>query len=176
MFEAAGLPAGPKAPEEAPSDPAAAEAWYRRKLGQQADDHTARLGLARTLMGRGATADAEALLHAVPGSAPEYGAAVALLALKDLVVEVAGAGGEATVRARHAADPADSDATYFTALADGTRGAYVLALEALLRQVQTGRAEVRERAKKSAQVLFQAAGRGDAEVERLRRKLAGLLY
>lgn len=176
VFEACGLPATPPAPEQAPADPAEAELWYRQKLGQNAEDHAARLGLARILLGRGKTDDAEALLNAIPGSAPEYSAAMATLALKDLVIEVAGAGGEAAVRQRAAADPADVDAVYFTALADGTAGRYPTALEALLRQIQTGAAEVRERAKKSAQVLFQAAGRGDAEVERLRRKLAALLY
>jgi len=176
VFEAVGLPATPAAPEEAPADPAEAEVWFRQKLGENAEDHGARLGLARILLGRGQTEDAEALLNAIPGSAPEYSAALATLALKDLVVEVAEAGGDAAVRERAAAHPEDVDAAYFAALADGTAGHYVAALEVLLRQIQTGAAEVRERAKKSAQVLFAAAGRGDEGVERLRRKLAALLY
>ncbi len=176
VFEAAGLPATPKAAEQAPTDPAAAEAWYRQKLGQNAEDSAARLGLARILMTRGEAEDAEALLHAIPGAAPEYGAALATLALKELVVEVGQAGGDAAVRERHSANPEDVDAAYLAALADGTAGRYSVALEVLLSQIQTGKAPVRERAKKSAQILFQAAGRGDAEIERLRRKLATLLY
>jgi len=176
IFEAAQLPFEPKGAEQAPTDPAEAEIYYRRKLGERADDHAARLGLGRILMARGNTADAEALLNAIPGAAPEYSAALATLALKELVVEVGAAGGEEAIRARLAAAPDDADAAYFTALADGTRGAYVPAVEALLRQVQTLRGDLRERAKKSVQVLLSAAGRGDADLERLRRRLATLLY
>ena len=176
VFDAAGLPLEAPAEEQAPSDPAQAEIYYRRKLGQKADDHAARLGLARILMSRGGVSDAEALLHAIPGSAPEYSAALATLALKELVVEVGAAGGEEAVRARRAADPEDVDAAYFAALADGTRGQYAAAVEALLRQVQGLKGDLRERAKKSVQVLLSAAGRGDAELEKLRRRLATLLY
>lgn len=177
VFEAAGLPApGAVEEEEAPTDPAAAEVWWSAKLGAKDDDQAARLALGRLKMARGAVEEAEALLNAIPAAAPEYNPAVATLALKDLVMEVGEAGGEAAVRARREESPDDLDAAYLAALADGASGRYAASVTALLALLQSGTPEQRERAKKKVQVVLQAAGRGDAEIEQLRRRLALLLY
>ncbi len=176
VFEAAGLEAKPKGPEVAPEDPAAALAFYADKLAANDQDHAARLGLGKLLMTQGKAEEARGHLDAIPGAAPEYSAAMSVLALEELLTQVGAAGGEAAVRAKLAADPDDVDAAYHVALADGATGDYAGALEVLVGQIAGSPKEPRDRAKASAQVLLRAAGRGDERVEALRKRLARLLF
>lgn len=182
VFRRAGLELKKAATQEAPADPDQAIAFYRRRLGQRADDNASKLALGRLLFARGDVADAEKILQEIPFGAPEHGAARASLALKELISEIGRAGGEAAVREQLRATPEDVDARYHAAVADGTRGRYGPALEALVGQVglsssQNGiNPEQKSRAKKAAAMLLEAAGRGDPEVEAQRKRLTRLLF
>ncbi len=178
VFERVGLELAPLGPPtvEVPSDPAAAQAHFRARLAERSDDMDATLSLGKLLMANGEVDEAEPLLKSIPAAAPQYSEAQAALKLKDLLAEVGAAGGEQAARAKLAETPDDVEAAYIVALATGASGHYADALEALVGQVQTAPAEARERAKRSASVLFEAAGRGDERVETLRRKLARLLF
>lgn len=166
----------PQAELPPPTDPAQAEAFFRRRLDKDAGDQAARLALGRLLMAGGRADEAEALLSAIPAAAPEYGAAQASLRLKELFAEVAALGGEGAAREALRRDPEDRDAAYVVALSDGASRRYEQALRVLVDQVTGGTPEARERAKKNAQVLLAAAGRGDEGVEAQRRRLARLLF
>jgi len=176
LFQALRLPFHkPEKEPEPPADPKAAETFWRQRLQKRPEDK-ARLALGRLLLARGELAEAQQLLDAIQPAAPEFGAAQATLALKDLVAEVAQAGGEAAVRARHEAAPDDQEASYLAALVEGTSGRFVKALDVLVGLVATTKEPLRGRVKKAASMLFEAAGRGDEAIEGLRRKLARLLF
>lgn len=176
IFQALRLPFhAPEKEPEAPTEPKAAEAFWRQRLAKKPDDK-ARLALGRLLVSRGELAEAEQLLNAIPPGAPEFGAAAATLALKELVGEVGEAGGDAAVRARLAAAPEDAEARYLVAIADGTAGHFVKALDVLVGLVGSTKEPMRGRAKKASSMLFEAAGRGDEAVEALRKRLARLLF
>jgi len=176
VFQAMGLPYHKAEREpEVPSEPAQAEAFWRTRLDKKGSEDKARLALGRLLIARGETAEAELLLNAIPGAAPEFGPAQAALALKSLITEVAQAGGEAAVRER-LTNPDDAEAKYLVALLDGASGGFVAALEVLVGLVPTTKEPLRARVKKAASTLFEAAGRGDQAIENLRRKLARLLF
>jgi putative thioredoxin len=177
IFKAVGLVLkAPTVEPPIPTEPAAAEAYFRKRLQARADDTKAKLGLGRLLLARGEIAEAEKMLDEIPGAAPEFNAARATLALERLLAEVGAAGGEAAVRERLAAAPEDPEATYLVALADATAGAYAKGLEPLIGLVQTQPEPLRARAKKACATLFEAAGRNDDAVETLRRRLARLLF
>jgi len=177
IFEAIGVDAKPAAAaEKVPTDPAQARAWFRRRLAEDDGDQAARLALGKLLMSQGEVEEAETLLTAIPVAAPEYNPAQAALQLKELLAELGEAGGEAAVRARHAAAPEDPEARYLVAVADGAAGRFAVALEALVGLVAAGPAAVRDRARGRAQLLLAAAGRGDDGVEAQRRRLARLLF
>ncbi len=177
IFKAVGLVLkGPIVEPPIPTEPAAAEAYFRKRLQARADDCKAKLGLGRLLLARGEVAEAEKMLDEIPGTAPEFNAARATLALKGLLAEVGAAGGETAVRERLASAPDDPEAAYLVALADATAGAYAKGLAPLIGLVQTQPEPLRARAKKACATLFEAAGRNDEAVEVLRRRLARLLF
>jgi len=176
IFQALRLPFhAPEREPEPPADPKAAEAFWRQRLAKKGDDK-ARLGLGRLLIARGELAEAEQLLNAIAPGGPEYGAAAATLALNELVSEVGAAGGDAAVRAQLAGAPDDPVLRYLVAIADGTAGHFVKALDVLVALVGATKEPIRGRAKKAASMLFEAAGRGDEAIEALRKRLARLLF
>ncbi len=160
---------------EAPTEPQAAEAFWRARLAKRVDEK-ARLALGRLLIARGEVVEAEQLLNAIAPGTPEFSPAQAALALKELVTEVGQAGGDAAVRARLAAAPDDGEARYLVAVADGAAGQFVKGLDVLVELVGTTKEPMRGRAKKAASMLFEAAGRGDEGVESARRRLTRLLF
>lgn len=166
----------PPTAEVAPKSPAEAEAHWRGKLAKDSNDAEARLELGRLLLLRGDVEEGTELLSKIEAADPEYNQAQAALALVDLLGEVAEAGGEDAVRQRLAADADDAEARYLQACLEGARGRFPEGLEVLVALVGSGPAEVKDRAKKAAAVVFDAAGRGDERVELLRRKLARLLF
>lgn len=177
VFKRAGIELVKLTEPEVPSDPDKAIAFYRQRLVQQPTDTKAKLALGRLLFAKGDVAAADALLGEIPFGAPEFNAARAALALKELMAEVGAAGGEAAVRARHAASPDDVDAVYLMGLVEGTGGRFAAGLSLLVGQVGARIApEAKARAKKAAAMLLEAAGRGDAEVEAERKRLTRLLF
>lgn len=160
----------------APADPGAAEPYWQAKLTADASDGEAMLQLGRLYLTTGRGDQATELLGRIDPKQDQYNAAQAALELRTLLTEVADAGGEASVKARAAATPDDPEVRYLMALLDGASGRFTASLEVLVGLVGSAPQEVRERAKKSAATVFQAAGRGDEAVEQLRRKLARLLF
>jgi putative thioredoxin len=180
VFKRAGLELKKLVEPEAPSDPDQAIAFYRKRLQQRPDDSKSKLALGRLLFAKGDVEGAEKLLKEIPFAAPEHGAAQAALALKELIAEIGAAGGEAAVRARAQAQPDDLEATYLTALADGTSGRFATALAVLVGHIGLPASritpELKGRARKAAAMLLEAAGRGDPDVEAERKRLTRLLF
>lgn len=159
-----------------PTDPAAAEAHWRKALAANASDSAALLGLGRILLGKGQADEAKELLNRIEATAPEFGPAQATVALSELLEEITAAGGEAAVEARAKSDPDDAEARYLAALVGASHLAFRDALTVLVGLVGSERGDLKDRAKKAAGTVFAAAGRGDDVVEKLRRELARLLY
>lgn len=177
VFKRAKKPLQRLVEEAAPTDPDKAIAFYRDRLKHRAEDTKSKLGLGKLLFAKGDVAGAEKLLSEIPFGAPEYGAAQAALALKELLGEIGAAGGEAAVKDKLAAAPDDADAIYLGALVEGTSGRFAAALGTLVGQVgQRIAPEQKARAKKAAAMLLEAAGRGDPEVEAERKRLARMLF
>ena len=161
---------------EPPSDPVAAEAFWKARLDADAKDPKALLELGRVLFNQGLQEQAAEMLGRIEPGADEYSAARATLALGKLLVDVAEAGGQAAVRKRQAEDPDDPQGRYLGAILDGAAGRFAVALETLVDLVAVAPKDTRDQAKKAAAVVFDVAGRGEPEVEQLRKKLARLLF
>lgn len=182
VFKRCGLKLEKKVEAVAPTDPKEAETFWRSRLSIKPDDTKAKLGLGRLLFARGEVEAAEKLLSEIPFGVPEHGPAQAALALKELIAEIGQVGGEAGVRDRMVNSPADPETAYFAAILEGTSGRYAPALELLVDlvgqrfEVGSPGLAVKARAKKSAALLLEAAGRGDADVEVQRKRLTRLLF
>lgn len=169
------LPGGEETPP-APSDPAAAEAHWRAKLAENKRDGEALLQLGKLLMTQGRAQEAKEVLERITARMDQYNDALRVMNLHELLEEIAALGGEPALRARLAASPEDREAAYGVALADGVAGAFESSLTSLV-GLSAGRQDpVRDKARKAASVLFDAAGREDPAVEDLRRRLARLLF
>lgn len=165
-----------KTTETAPTDPTAAKTYWSAKLEGDPDSSKAMLGLARALVDAGDVETAKPLLERIDATQQEYSDAQAILSVLKLLQEVAEAGGEAAVQSALDADPGDPNNRYLSACADAGKGRFVAALEEIIDLVATARQPVRDQAKSAASVVLSAAGRGNEDIENLRRRLARLLY
>jgi putative thioredoxin len=167
-------------PSEAsvPTDPLEAEAHWRAKVASDADDGGALLELGRLLLTQGREGEARESLSAVTARMNEYNAAQAVLSLIELYNEVTAAGGEALVRDRRSLDPEDREAAYLIACADGVRGEFASALDTLVTLFGTRGVDpdLKVKVQQASSTIFEVAGRGDDEVEALRRRLTQLLF
>jgi putative thioredoxin len=161
-----------------PSDPLAAEAHWRALVDSDPANGQALLELGRLLLTSGREEEALSTLNKVTGAMKEYNAAQAVVRLSELFKVVQAAGGEALARDRRGSDPSDLEAAYLVGCSDGVRGKYVSALDALIDLIGTRGLEpdLKTRARKATSTIFEVAGRGDEQVEALRRKLARLLF
>ena len=185
VFRRCGLKLEKKVELVAPTDPAAAEVFWRARLVERADDNKAKLGLGKLLFARGEVEAAEKVLGEIPFGVPEHGPAQAALALKELIAEIGQAGGDAAVRERMVSAPADPETAYLAAILEGISGRFAPACELLVdlvgQRMDVGSPGVaanpiKGRAKKAASMLFEAAGRGDPAVEAQRKRLTRLLF
>jgi putative thioredoxin len=179
IFQAVGLTLAPKAVEApVPTEPAAAEAYWRAKLDKHKDDHKARLQLGLLLLTSGRADEAEATLDLIPGAAPEFGPARAALALKSLVQQLAEAGGEAAVLAKVEAAGGDvpPELRYLHGLVHASAGRFAAALEILVGLVASQKDPLRGEAHKASSLILEAAGRSDDAVEAQRKRLTRLLF
>ncbi len=173
----AGVPLpGAEEATPAPSDPAEAEAHWRAKLAENKRDGEALLELGKLLMSQGRAQEAKEVLERITARMDQYNDAVRVMNLHELLEEIAALGGEASLRARLDASPEDREAAYGVALAEGVQGLYETALERLVALSAGPQDPIRDKARKAASVLFDAAGREDPAVEALRRRLARLLF
>ncbi|MEZ4269178.1 MAG: tetratricopeptide repeat protein [Myxococcota bacterium] len=175
VLETCGVSVGPAAAEPVPTDPEAAEAFWTARLEKDAADGAALLHLGRLYLAAERTDEAKATLGRVTALMPEYNAAQAALSLGSLWAEVEAAGGVASLNARLAASAEDEEARYLMGLADAVHGRFVQSLQALTGLVATSRGDRRDKARAAAATILEAAGRDDAQVEKLRRKLASLV-
>ena len=168
----------PQGDAPAPSDPLEAEAHWRAKITKDSEDGEARLELGRLLLSGGRDDEAKEVLSGITARMNQYGAAQAVLSLSELFKAVQDAGGEASARDRRGANPEDMEAAYLVACAEGARGNFVTALDTLVTLFGTRGIdpELKDRVKAAASTIFEVAGRGDDEVEALRRKLTRLLF
>lgn len=182
VFRRCGLKLEKKVEPTVPTEPAAAEAFYRQRLADKPEDMKAKLGLGKLLFARGEVEAAEKLLGEIPFGVPEHGPAQAALALKELIGEIGQAGGEAAIRERMTSDPANPETAYLAAIAEGVSGRFAGALELLVdlvaQRFEPGSpgVAIKGRAKKAASMLFEAAGRGDPGIEAQRKRLTRLLF
>ena len=178
IFQACGLTLTAKAPEvPVPTEPEAAQAHWRAALAKAPDDTRAKLALGRLLLTGGSPEDGERLLNEIPGAAPEFGAARAALALKQLVAEIGEAGGEAAILVRLESEGrGDPEIVYLEGIIHGAAGRFAPGLELLVGLVSTTREPMRGKAQKAASLILEAAGRGDDAVELQRKRLTRLLF
>ena len=165
-----------KAVREVPSDPAGARVYWSAELEKDPKNSEASLALGRLLVDAGQIEEAKPILESIDATAKEYSDGQSILSLLKLLVEVADAGGEAAVRSALAQNPEDSKSRYLAACAKAGEGKFVAALGELVELVAGAKQPVRDHAKSAASIVLSAAGRGDDEIENLRRRLAGLLY
>jgi putative thioredoxin len=175
VLESCGVSAGPAAAEPVPTDPEQAEVFWQARLAKDAADGAALLQLGRLRLAAERTDEAREFLGRVTAMMPEYNAAQAALNLGSLWAEVQAAGGVAAIQARVAGGAEDGEAVYLLGLADAVHGRFVQGLKALVGLVGTARGELRDKARGAAATILEAAGRDDAEVEKLRRRLASLV-
>jgi putative thioredoxin len=178
IFQACGLTLTAKVPEvPVPTEPEAAKAHWRAVLVKTPEDTRAKLALGRLLLTGGAPEEGEKLLNEIPGAAPEFGAARAALALKQLVAEIGEAGGEAAILARLETEGrGDPELTYLEGIIHGAAGRFAPGLELLVSLVATTREPMRGKAQKAATLILEAAGRNDDHVELQRKRLTRLLF
>lgn len=163
--------------EAPPEDPAAAEALLKAALEERPKDGKSLLELGRLVLSEGRTEEATGYLERITAKMDEYNAAQSVLAMQALNGHVADAGGEAAARAALAASPQDPEARFVVAVANGITAKYVPALTELVALSGYDTAEeTRNKARKAAGVIFNAAGRTEPVVEELRRKLARMLF
>lgn len=166
----------PPPAETVPTDPAAAEVYWTRKLDEPTEKGKARYQLGQLALSKGDSDAAKSFFQQIEASEDEYSDAQASLRVLELSAFVAQAGGEVTVRERLAADPTDGQARYLVACLDACQGRFTEALLVLIDLVASREKAVHEDAKKAATIVLSAAGRGDEEVEALRRRLSLLLF
>ncbi len=177
LIQHAGVSVPEAEAEAVPQDEASAEAHWRAALEENAKDGEALLELGTLLLTRGDDVEARAVLDRISAKMDQYNAAQSVLAMRDLLEHVKEAGGEAAARQALADDPQDLVARFVVAVADGVATRYVASLTALVDLAGWSTPEdLRNKARKAAGVIFNAAGRSDPEVEDLRRKLARLLF
>jgi putative thioredoxin len=158
------------------TDPAAAEAAYRRVLEGERPPDAARVGLARVLLARGQEAEAAELLRRLPPGGPEAAEVDRLSALLFLKEQARGLADEAELRRRLAADAESAEPRYELGVLLAAAGKYAEALEMLLsaaeRDKKLGGGKVREAMVK----VFQLVGVRSELSEEYRDKLRMVLY
>lgn len=161
-----------------PEGPEEAESHWKAKLDKDPEDGEALLELGRLRMQQGDDVAARELFQQVKGAMPQFSAAQAALALGELFNAVKEAGGDQAVRARLDQLPEDAEAIYLVACANAALGKYVEGLSALVDLIAGSACppDVKTAARSAVSTIFEVAGRGDEEVEGLRRKLARLLF
>jgi putative thioredoxin len=158
------------------SDPAAAEKEYRHILAEQADNESARLGLARALLALGRPDEIDEVLEPV-GAGGEAGTeADRIKAQAWLLGKARGLPDEAALRQRVAAEPANAQARLDLGCLLASRGTFPEALALLLEageqdpRLATG--PVREAMVK----VFYALGSNHPLANDYRSRLSRLLY
>jgi putative thioredoxin len=158
------------------TDPAAAEATYRRVLQGERPPDAARVGLARVLLARGQEAEAAELLRRLPPGGPEAAEVDRLSAVMFLKEQARGLADEAELGRRLAADPENAEVRYELGAVLAAAGRYPEALETLLsaaeRDKKLGSGKVREAMVK----VFQLVGVRSELAEEYRDKLRMVLY
>lgn len=155
-------------------DAAGAEAALRKAIELDGANDGARLDLAALLIGRKAPDEAASLLDVVRPH-PDRDARVAGLKAALSFARAAGAGGEAALKARLAADPADHESRLALAGLHAGAGRYRDALDALLEIVRADRNWKQGEARRQILAIFNLAEGQPDLVSEYRRKLASTL-
>jgi len=158
------------------SNPAEAEALYRRVLEAERPPDAARVGLARVLVARGQIEEAAELLHRVPpGSAEsaEVERLGAVLGLKELAREF---GTAAALRQRLSAEPENAEVRYELGCVLAAAGQYPEALELLLSAAERDKKLANARVREAMVKVFQVIGLRSEMAEAYRDKLRAVLY
>jgi putative thioredoxin len=158
----------------AAGDVAAAETAFQDALGRDARQPRALLGLARLHAAGGKTEEALPLLERIAPHAPVAKEAERLAA--ELRTRADGAGNEAALRARLAADPGDLDARLQLGRVLAARTAYEDALSELMEVIRRDPCFADEAARKLMVDIFAVLGSRDPLTERFRSELAKTLF
>ncbi len=160
--------------EAAALAPDAAEAALREALATEPRHARALLALARMLAARGETAEALQLLERVSPPSPLVGEAERLAA--ELRTRADGAGDQAALRARIAADPGDLEARLGLGRTLAALGRHEDALAELLDVVRRDRHFADDGARKAMVDLFAVLGSDHPLTDRYRGELAKALF
>ena len=132
LLQHAGIEVPSEEGDAIPTEPAQAEQHWRAVLENSPKDGEALLALGKLLLTRGEDEEARGLLERITAKMDEYNAAQSVLAMRDLLVHVKEAGGEAAARSALSADPNDIAARFAVAVADGVGARYIDALTVLV--------------------------------------------
>lgn len=153
-------------------DPQMAERMYRQILANDPSNATARFGLGRLLLFRGANAYEQ--FQAIPGDSPLYQRAQSLLELDQLLmVEAADV---AALSSTIASSPANLEARWQLAAALLRQQAYQATLDQLLEIVSYSRAFREDGARKAILAMFALLGDDHPLVPEYRRSLTNALF
>jgi putative thioredoxin len=158
------------------SDPAAAEAEYRRALEQDPSNDAALLGLARLLVERGQEGEAEELLGRATPSGELFAESERLGAILYLREQARSHGDEAAVRKRLANDPHNAEVLYELGCVLAVQGKYPEALQTLLDAAGRDRTLAAEKVRPVMVKIFYAVGVRSPLADEYRDKLTQLLY
>jgi putative thioredoxin len=180
--------AGPAGPSEidmlveegnrllAANDIAGAADHFAAVLSADPQSVPALVGLAGTHLAAGNIDTATQTLAALPATAANDPAVVAIRARIDLAGQTKALGDPAALAARIAADPKDYQARFDLALLENARGNREEALDNLLDIVARNRGWEDEKARKQLVQFFEAWGPTDEATRSGRRRLSSLLF
>jgi putative thioredoxin len=163
-----------KALEE--DDPAAAERIYHELIGQDKDNHKARVGLARTLLAQNRTAEIAVVLEPVPAEGEVGVEAARIKASLGLQELKKGLPDEKTLRNNLAADPKNSTTQYELGCVLAASGRFAEALAALYAAAERDYKLAAGKVREAMVGIFYALGTDHPLSNEYRSKLAELLY
>ncbi|HIA04280.1 MAG TPA: thioredoxin [Myxococcales bacterium] len=168
--------ADPEQELEATDDPVAATAHWQQKLAQTPNDPEALLELSRLILGAGQPNEAKPLLQKIEVDARQFSEAQATIATIDLLDQVSDAGGPDAVSTRFLEDSDEPQNRYLMACLHAGCGRLIESLSLLVELIAGAPQDTKEKARSAASTVFEAAGRNNDEIEKLRRRLTALLF
>ncbi len=157
-------------------DAAGAAALYARIVQHDAENLSAKAGLARALVGAGDLAGAKKALEDIAEEDKANAEIAGALTAIQLAEKAAGAGDAAALEARLAADPTDQQARFDLALARYAHGEREAAIDALIDIIRRNREWNDQAARKQLIEFFDAMGPTDPVTLAGRRKLSSVLF
>lgn len=157
-------------------DPGEVEKIYRKQLETDANNDSARLGLARTLIRLNRDDEVEAVLESVPAMGEKGAEAERLRAMVQIRRQARQLPSESELRKRTTAHPQDATARMQLGIVLAANENYVESLESLLAAAELDRDLARGAVKENMVQVFHLIGVRSDLADEYRRRLQSLLY